>query len=75
MQKIKIFWSIIIVILIVDIIFPVYADDISEEVDVTVEDLEQIIEATAEVSEMPNINSRNAIVYDRVSRKGTLWKK
>ena len=75
MQKLKIFWSIAIFILLINLFHPVYADDISEEVDVTVEELEEILEATAEISEIPNINSRKAVIYDRVSRKYPLWKR
>ena len=75
MQKLKIFWSIATFILLTNLILPVYADDISEEVDVTVEELEEILEATAEITEVPSINSRKAVIYDRVTRKCTLWKR
>ncbi len=75
MQKIKVFWVTVIFILLVNVLVPVYADDESEEVDVTVEELEEILETAAEISEIPNINSRKAVVYDRVSRQSTLWER
>ncbi len=68
MQKIKILSSIAIFILLFGLINPVYADDELEEVDVTLEEIEQILETTADITEVPNINSREAIIYDRASR-------
>lgn len=73
MQRIRMICSIIVFILLFNLNVSVYADDISEEIDVSVEELEEILEATAEVTKIPTINSRNAVVYDRKTRKGALW--
>lgn len=73
MQKLKIMCVIFIFISILGVIRPIYADDESQEVDVTPEEIEEILEATSEAVETPIINSRNAIVYDRISRKNIIW--
>lgn len=75
MQKNKIMYGITAFIILINIIIPVYADDESEEASVTQEEIEEILEATTEASEIPTINSRNAIIYDRTSRYSDIWKR
>ncbi len=74
MQKIKMIIGIIIFIIVLNIMNPIYADDELEETSITLEEMEQIIEATSNIEEIPIINSRNAVIYDRTSRKSIIWK-
>jgi len=53
-------------ILIFSIVFPVYAID--ENIEDTI-DYSDIIEVASNTSEIPTINSRTAIVYDRISKQ------
>lgn len=66
MKNKKMHFVFIIFILIFSITFPVYAvdEDIEE-----ITDLSDIIEVAASTSEIPTINSRTAIVYDRISKQ------
>jgi len=75
MQKAKVLWIIIIFIIILSFTFSIYADDEIEEKDVTKEEIEEILQASSDINDIPVINSRNAIVYDRTSRQGAFWKK
>lgn len=75
MQKAKVLWIIIIFIIILSSTFSIYADDEIEEKDVTKEEIEEILQASSDINDIPVINSRNAIVYDRTSREGAFWEK
>lgn len=66
----KIFYSILIFLLILLNFFTVCADDVDNEVD-----FEDTIEVTASnVSELPKTNSRRYIVYDRISKSMIIGK-
>ena len=66
----KIFYSILIFLLILLNFSTVCADDVDNEVD-----FEDIIEVTASnVSELPKTNSRRYIVYDRISKSMIIGK-
>ena len=71
MKKIILFITLLILINFISI--PIYAN--TEEADITKEELDQILETAVTLEKVPNINSRNAIVYDRTSRNYTVWKK
>ena len=67
----KIFYSILVFLLILLNFSTVYADDVDNEAD-----FENTIEVTASnVSELPKINSRRYIVYDRISKSMIIGKK
>lgn len=75
MRKIK---TILIILLIIFINFtaiPVYANTEIEENEITKEELDEIIETASNLEKVPNINARNAVIYDRTSRKNYIWKK
>lgn len=61
----KIIKILIIFIIILNIIVPVLADD--EDLDIENIDLQEIVQTSVEVSKIPTINSRAAVVYDRTS--------
>lgn len=66
----KIFYSILVFLLILLNFSTVYADDVDNEAD-----FENTIEVTASnVSELPKINSRRYIVYDRISKSMIIGK-
>ena len=46
-----------------------------EWTELTQEELNQILETATSLEKAPNINSRHAIVYDRVSRSDIIWEK
>lgn len=75
MQKIKIIWILSIFIIVLSFTFSIYADDEIGEIDITKEEIEEILEASSEVNDIPIINSRNAVIYDRISRRSAIWKK
>lgn len=66
MKNKKIYFIFIAFILIFSITFPVYAVD--EDVE-ELTDFSDIIEVAANTTEVPTINSRTAIVYDRISKQ------
>ena len=69
MQKSKILWIIVIFIVTISINFNIsFADDEIEE-NITGEEIKEIIETTASVEDNPIINSRKAIVFDRISKQ------
>lgn len=72
MQKIKILMIIVIITFSSSI---VYADDEIEESVFSLEELNEILETAVSPEEIPNINSRHAIVYERTSRKNSVWEK
>lgn len=74
MRKIKTVICIIILIILVNVVRPVYADDELEETGITLEEMDEILEATTNIEEVPTINARNAVIYDRTSRKNIIWK-
>ena len=74
MQKIKIIMIIIIIIAVFSSNF-VYADDEAEDYIFSKEELDEILETMTTPEEIPSINSRHAIVYERTSRKNFVWKK
>ena len=75
MRKIKKFLCFMIFVIIINFSSLVYADDESEEKNVTVEEIEYILETVSEIEDIPTINSRNAVVYDRTSRSSNIWKR
>ena len=75
MQKIKKVLFIIVFVSIIILNNCVYADDEIEESDITWEEIEEIKETAADVNEIPQINSRNAVIYDRTSRSSYIWKR
>lgn len=52
----------------------VNADDEIDEISVSQNDIKNIVEAATDVTKIPTINSRYAVVYDRISRKHLIWK-
>jgi len=52
---------------------PIFADDEIEEMSLTEEEINQILEASAEIEGTPKINARNAVIYDRTSRGSYIW--
>lgn len=75
MQKIKKVLFIIVFVSIIILNNCVYADDETEESAITWEEIEEIKETAADVNEIPQINSRNAVIYDRTSRSSYIWKR
>ena len=67
MHKSKILGIIGICIIIINLIVPVYADDKIEDIGITIEELEKIIETSTDITKEPSINSRNAVIFDRTS--------
>ena len=72
----KILICIFIILIILNIfIYNVKADDIDDETDFDVNHIENdILETSGSKAEEPNINSRSAVIYDRVSKK-VIWGK
>ena len=68
MHKYKFLSAIIICITIINLIIPVYADDETEDIGITIEEIREILETSADTTEVPLINSRNAVIFDRASR-------
>ena len=75
MHKSKILIIITIFILSVNVAIPVYADDEIEDIEMTTEEMQEILETTVDITDIPIINSRNAVIYDRSSRKHFIWEK
>lgn len=75
MKKIKKFVIFIIFLSIISLQVHVFADDeFDEEFDFS--GLNEFLqEVDSEVNSIPQINSRHAIVYDRATRRGVIWKK
>ena len=74
MHKYKFLSAIIICITIINLVIPVYADDETEDIGITIEEIREILETSADTTEVPLINSRNAVIFDRTSRKCFIWK-
>ncbi len=74
MHKYKFISVIIICITIINLVIPVYADDEIEDIGITIEEIREILETSADTTEVPLINSRNAVIFDRTSRKCFIWK-
>ena len=73
-QKIKRIVAFIIFISIISVNISVFADENYEE-ELEYSEIDNMIKVTAaDVKEIPNINSRCAVVYDRATRKCALWK-
>ena len=64
MKTKKLYFLFITFTLILTLLFPVYADD--ENIEDSIDDSE-IIDVTSDIDDIPTINSRAAIVYDRTS--------
>ncbi len=71
MHKLKIL--IVIIIILLNITIPIYADDKLEE-EITEKEMQEILETAVDIMCIPNINSRYAVIYDRSSRKYLIWK-
>ena len=74
MQKNKILTLLITFILLINIVSNVYADDEISEEDISIQELQEIKETAVDISDVPAINARNAVCFDRVSRKSIIWK-
>ena len=59
--------SIIYLIIMFAFYIPSYADDELEEADFTWSEIEKVINSSTDVHEIPEINSRVAVIYDRAS--------
>ena len=75
MHKCKTLIIIAIFVMVMNLIIPVYADDEIEQEEITKEEINEILETTADVADEPIINSRYAVIYDRTSRNYFIWKK
>lgn len=75
MHKYKFISVIAIFIIIINLVIPVYADDETEDIGITIEEIKEILETSAATTEVPSINSRNAVIFDRTSRQCFIWKK
>ena len=65
---------ILILLIIINICYPViYADD-EEEEELNANELQEIIETSTEPTKEPIINSKSAVIYDRTSKK-IIWGK
>ena len=71
MHKYKFLSAIIICITIINLVIPVYE---TEDIGITIEEIREILETSADTTEVPLINSRNAVIFDRTSRKCFIWK-
>lgn len=69
----KIIAAIITFIVFTNLSFCIFADDEIEEMDLSQDDIEKILETATDLSHVPTINSRNAVVYDRTSRNSFIW--
>lgn len=69
----KIILIVTCILLINFMVVPVYANTDTEEAELTQEELNQILETASSLEKAPNINSRHAIIYDRVSRRNHIW--
>ena len=70
----KVISLLVLFILVVNVMIPIYADDEIEENNITEEELHMFIETATNVVNIPTINSRNAIIFDRTSRRSFIWK-
>ncbi len=70
----KILFSFLALFILISMLNPVYADDEASEESITEEEIEEILNASTELDTIPTINSRNAVVYDRTSRRSFIWK-
>ena len=68
MHKYKFLIVIIICITIINLVIPVYADDEIEDIGITIEEIREILETSVATTEVPLINARNAVIFDRASR-------
>lgn len=75
MKKYKIAYILLIFTTIINLNFCVFADDELDEISITADDIEQFITTDANLMKAPTINSRNAVVYDRISRKSYIWER
>ncbi len=74
MKKIKIIFCLMMLI-IISLNNLVYADDEIDEENITWEEIEEILETASEIEEIPTINAKNAIIYDRTSRGNNIWER
>lgn len=74
MQK-KLITILVSFIIVINLVFPIYADDEIGETDISKDEIENIIETAAEETKIPSINSRYAVIYDRTSRKSFIREK
>ena len=69
----RVFIILILFILTINLTFPIYADDEIEENSISQEEIDEIIETATDITDIPSINSRYAVIYDRISRKDFIW--
>ena len=67
-MKKKVLSFFIVFVLIINILFPVFADDEINETSISEEEMEEILQTAGEVLAEPIINSRYAVCFDRTSR-------
>lgn len=60
-------------ILMMNLTLTIYADDELEENSISQEEIDEIIETATDITDIPSINSRYAVIYDRTSRKDFIW--
>ena len=73
-MKKRIIISIVLFISLLQCVISSYADDEIEEIDISKQEIEEIRETAVDITKVPTINSRYAIIYDRTSRKSFIWK-
>ena len=67
-MKKKVLSFFIAFMIIINILFPVFADDDLDETSISEEEMEEILQTAGEVLAEPIINSRYAVCFDRTSR-------
>ena len=73
LQNEKIKYSIIVFTIIISVFLHAFADDEIDEYEISQEEIYEITETSGSVTNVPSINSRYAVCYDRVSRGNTIW--
>lgn len=64
-----------LIVLVNFTVMPVYANTEADEIELSKEELDEILETASNLEKTPTINSRHAIIYDRTSRRSYIWKK
>lgn len=73
-EKGSILKVLLLIVIVINICSPIiYADD-SEEEELNVNELEEIMESSAKTTEEPVLNSKAAIIFDRTTKK-VIWGK
>ena len=65
-----------IITLIIILSFSINTYSFANDDDLQIEEINTLVEdVTANVKEIPTINSRHAVIYDRTTRESTIWEK